>query len=257
MSYWEAFILAFIEGLTEFLPVSSTGHLIIAQSFLGQMEDSFYTQFNIIIQIGAIFSVLVLYWKRFLPDVSFYKKLIVAFLPAAILGLAVKDIIDAVLQSIHVVAIALILGGIVLVWTDKKWGHNPTAKIDDLSLLQCLKLGLIQCLAFIPGVSRSGATILGGMWLGLSRRESAEFSFFLGVVTLSAASLYKSYSALPGLDTSHIYLLMFGTVASFLFALLAIRFFLDLVSRYGFKHFGYYRIVLGTVILALIAGGWL
>ncbi len=254
MNYWEAFLLSFIEGLTEFLPISSTGHLILTQAFLGKGNDIFFTQFNVIIQIGAIFSVLVLYWRRFLPDVPFYRKLIAAFLPAAVLGLLVKDHIDRLLQSVFTVAVALILGGLVLIWTDKKFGQKPTSDIETLTLKQCFQLGLIQCLAFIPGVSRSGATILGGMWLGLSRKQAAEFSFFLGVLTLSAASVLKGYKIVPELPSEQISILLFGIVASFVIATLAIKFFLSLIGSFGFKYFGYYRVVLGSIILVMLYG---
>lgn len=251
MSYFQALLLSIIEGLTEFLPVSSTGHLIIASAMMGLEHDTFVTSFNIIIQFGAILSVLVLYWRRFLPNVEFYKKLIVAFLPAAVIGLLLKDHIDAVLHSVDIVAWALIIGGIILIWTDRKFVPKVPKNLDSLSLLDCLKLGLIQCLAFIPGVSRSGATILGGLYIGLSRKESAEFSFFLGVLTLSGASLIKSLKIFPTLEAHTWGILLFGILASFIFALIAIRFFLDLVSRYGFKHFGYYRIGLGVLILIM------
>lgn len=252
MNYIDVFILALIEGLTEFLPVSSTGHLILASNALGLNDEGFIKSFNIIIQFGAIASVLVLYWRRFLPNLAFYKRLIVAFLPAAIIGLLVKDKIDAILGSVEVVAWALILGGIVLIWSDKYFKSDRATKtIDTFSLADCLKLGLLQCFAFIPGVSRSGATIIGGLYLGLSRKEAAEFSFFLAVPTLTGASFIKTLGIIHTIESSQIGLLIVGCILSFIFALIAIKFFIDLVSRFGYKHFGVYRILLGTVILLL------
>lgn len=256
MDFWQILLLSFIEGLTEFLPVSSTGHLILTSAFMGINEEGFIKSFNIIIQFGAILSVLVLYWKRFLPDLEFYKKLVIAFLPAAVIGLAVKNHIEAVLGSVQVVAWALIVGGFALIWTDRYFKDHPgNKKIERMSWLDCLKLGLLQCFAFIPGVSRSAATIVGGLYLGLSRKEAAEFSFFLAVPTLAGATLVKTLGILPTLEASHWQILVAGMVLSFLFALIAIRFFIGIVSRFGFKHFGFYRIVLGVFILILVARG--
>lgn len=256
MHMFEVFILSLVEGLTEFLPVSSTGHLILTSFFMGIQEEGFVKSFNIIIQFGAILSVLVLYWKRFLPNLEFYKKLFIAFLPAAVIGLAVKSKIDQILDSVVIVAVALIIGGVILVWSDyyfKEAEKNPRQKIVSLSWKDCLKLGLIQCFAFIPGVSRSAATILGGLYLGLSRKEAAEFSFFLAVPTLTGAAFIKSLGVIKTIEQDQIFLLFSGVVLSFFFALLAIKFFITIVSRYGFKHFGYYRIVLGTLILIFLA----
>lgn len=261
MNYFEVFILSLIEGLTEFLPVSSTGHLIVASALMGIAEEGFVKSFNIIIQFGAIASVLVLYWRKFLPNVSFYKKLITAFLPAAIIGLLVKNKIDLILGSVEVVAWALIAGGLVLIASDYLFpetiGNNSRSlrKIDDLTLADCLKLGFIQCFAFIPGVSRSGATIIGGLWLKLSRKEAAEFSFFLAVPTLAGATLIKTLGIIKTIDSSQISFLLLGLVLSFVFALVAIRFFISMVSKFGFKHFGIYRIVLGVIILIFFYQG--
>lgn len=254
MNLFLIFVLAFVEGVTEFLPVSSTGHLILTSAFFGIHEDPFVQQFNIVIQFGAICSVLVLYWRRFLPsNWSFYRKLFIAFLPAALIGLLVKSKIDLILSNVAVVAWSLILGGVVLIWSDVKW-KNPAGKtIEQVSNQDAGWIGLLQCFAFIPGVSRSGATILAGLWRGLSRQSAAEFSFFLAVPTLSGAAMIKLVKAWPMMDTSRTYELLLGTVLAFIFALLAIRFFIALVSRFGFKHFGYYRIGLG--ILVLIFGG--
>lgn len=257
MNYIEALLLSFIEGLTEFLPISSTGHLILTSATIGISEDGFVKAFNIIIQFGAIASVLVLYWKRFLPDLKFYKKIFIAFLPSAIIGLAIKNKIDLLLGSVLVVAIAFIVGGVILIWTDlklKKTQENRKT-IDTLDWKTCFFIGLIQCLAFIPGISRAGATIVGGLFLGMDKKEATEFSFFLAVPTLTGASLVKSLQVIKMINSEQIGILIFGTVFSFIFALMAIKVFIRLVSKYGFKHFGYYRILVGIIILFLSFGG--
>lgn len=254
MTWLHAFILAVIEGLTEFLPISSTGHLIIASSLMGIEHDPFVKSFNIIVQTGAILSVLVLYWRRFLPNLEFYKKLIIAFLPAAVIGLAVKSKIDLLLDSVEVVAWALIVGGFVLIWMDRHLaGRRDQVKtVDSLSVMDCVKLGFFQCLAFVPGVSRSGATILGGLMLKMTRREAAEFSFFLAVPTLAGAGLIKTLPLLKTIEAGQVGILLFGMVVAFVVAILAIRFFIALVSKGGFTAFGLYRIVLGLGLLAMI-----
>jgi undecaprenyl-diphosphatase len=258
MTFLQVFLLSLIEGLTEFLPVSSTGHLIITSALMGLQEEGFIKSFNIIIQFGAILSVLVLYWRRFLPNLEFYKKLVIAFLPAAVIGLAVKSKIDLILGSVQIVAWALIVGGVILIWSDRYFQeHRQTRRIDDLNWKDCLKLGLLQCFAFIPGVSRSGATIVGGLYLGLTRKEAAEFSFFLAVPTLAGATLIKTMGIVKTLDSSHWKYLAAGTGLSFLFALFAVKFFIGVVSRFGFTQFGIYRIVLGTAILILVGTGML
>ena len=251
MTWLQAFILAVVEGLTEFLPISSTGHLIIVSSLMGNEHDAFVKSFNIIVQTGAILSVLVLYWRRFLPNLEFYKKLIIAFLPAAVIGLAVKSKIDLLLDSVEVVAWALVIGGVVLIWMDRKLVNrkDQTKTIDQLSLVDCVKLGLYQCLAFIPGVSRSGATIFGGLFLKMTRKEAAEFSFFLAVPTLAGAGLIKSLPLLKTIESEQIGLLLFGMFVAFVVAMIAIRFFIAMISRMGFTFFGIYRIALGLVLL--------
>lgn len=258
MLLWEIVILAVVEGLTEYLPISSTGHLIATAAILGISHDEFVKNFNIIIQAGAIFAVLVLYWKRFFPiRLEFYKKLLVAFLPAAVIGLLVKDKIDAVLDSVIVVSWTLVLGGVVLIWADKYFSGDRDGKktISDLTLTQCLSLGLIQCFAFLPGVSRAGATILGGMFLGLSKKEAAEFSFFLAVPTLTGASFIKILKVAKNIEGDQWSQIAIGTFLSWVVAILAIQFFLRLVQKFGFRHFGYYRIVFGAVLAFLIYQG--
>src|SRR5690606_18729209 len=210
--------------------------------------------FNIIIQFGAILAVLFLYWRRFLPSLNFYKKIFIAFLPAALIGLAVKDQIDAVLESVVIVAWALIIGGVVLILSDR-WFDKPNQSkksIDDLSTADCIKIGLVQCVAFIPGVSRAAATILGGLTFGMSRKEATEFSFFLAVPTLSGAAAIKTLGIIKTIQSDQVGLLIMGIVFSFIFAALAIKFFITFVSQHGFKFFGYYRILLGALILLLL-----
>lgn len=254
MSFWEVFILALIEGITEFLPVSSTGHLIVASHFLG-INGEFVTQFNVIIQFGAILAVLALYWKRFFPiNLSFYTKILTAFLPAAIVGLLVKDHIDQLLDSVQIVAWALLVGGIALVGMDRTLVKNTPATghhshIGDLSFKTCIGIGLFQCLAFIPGVSRSAATILGGILLGMDKRHATEFSFFLALPTLAGATLLKTIKIYPTIQSDQLVALTLGLGLSFAFAILAIRSFVALVSHGVFKWFGWYRIALGLVIL--------
>lgn len=260
MSTIHLFLLAIVEGLTEFLPISSTGHLIVVSALLGISEDEFVKSFNIIIQSGAIFSVLVLYWRRFFPiRLEFYKKIIVAFLPAAIIGLAVKSKIDLVLGSVQVVAWTLVLGGIVLIWADRKFkSQQGTGKtIADLSYANALAIGFIQCLAFLPGVSRAAATILGGMWMGLSKKEAAEFSFFLAVPTLTGASLIKTLGVIKHIQPGQWGDLALGLFIAFVVAIFAIRSFLGLVQRFGFDVFGWYRIVLGAILFTMIFQGML
>lgn len=244
-------LLSFIEGLTEFLPISSTGHLILTSAYLGLNEDFFIQSFNIIIQFGAILSVLVLYRRRFFPiRPLFYSRVLVAFLPAAIIGFLLKSKLELLLGSVYVVAVSLLVGGVLLIVMDKRAEKSaPSLELENLTIKQALILGLIQCFAMIPGVSRAGATILGGLGLGLSRKDATEFSFFLAVPTLTAAAGYKTLKILPQIQSSQLMDLLIGTVLSFIFALLAIRFFINLVSRFGLIHFGWYRIILGALIL--------
>ena len=252
MSIFEAIILAIVEGLTEFLPVSSTGHLILTSAIMGIENESFVQSFNIIVQFGAILSVLVLYWKKFLPNLEFYKKVLIGFLPAAVIGLLVKNQIDAVLGSVLVVAFALIVGGIVLIYVDKKIQHQQNTKtIDTLSLKECLLIGLIQCFAFIPGVSRSASTIIGGLYFKMTKKEAAEFSYYLAVPTLAGATFIKSLKIWPTILPEQIQILIIGCVVAFIVATIAIKAFIHLVSTIGFKGFGIYRIVVGTIILII------
>ncbi|MCM2278845.1 MAG: undecaprenyl-diphosphate phosphatase [Oligoflexia bacterium] len=256
METWHAILLAIVEGLTEYLPISSTGHIIIASSLLGIHEAPFTKDYTVIVQFGAILSVLVLYWRRFLHSFHFYQKLFVAFLPAAVLGLLLKNKIDALLGNVVVVAVALILGGVVLLFAEKWFSRpDPRHDISEVPYPQAALIGFIQCLAFVPGVSRSAATLLGGLSQRLSMKAAAEFSFFLAVPTLTGASLIKLLKALPTLDASHVQVLLIGNVVSFVVGAVTIRGFIGYLTRGGFRWFGYYRIALGLVILGLAASG--
>jgi undecaprenyl-diphosphatase len=254
MTIWQALLLAIIEGITEFLPVSSTGHMIIASSFMGISHSEFTKMYTVNIQFGAILSVLVLYTRRFLQTADFYYKLFVAFLPAAVIGFLLNDYIDALLENVFVVAISLLVGGIVLVFIDRIAQDAP--KDREITYPEALKIGFYQCIAMVPGVSRSAATIIGGMFQGLTRKQSAEFSFFLAVPTMAAAAGYKFLKTYESIEVSDIKILLFGNAVAFVVAMLAIRFFINFLTKYGFKVFGYYRIILGIILLALLAMGY-
>ena len=255
MNTLQAIVLAIIEGITEFLPVSSTGHMIIASSFFGIAHDDFTKLFTIVIQLGAILSVVVLYFKRFFQTLDFYFKLLVAFIPAVVLGLLLSDFIDGLLENPVTVAISLLIGGLILLKVDE-WFNNPntTETSQEITYLQAFKIGLFQCLAMIPGVSRSGASIVGGMSQKLSRTTAAEFSFFLAVPTMLGATVKKCYDYYKaGFELSHdqVNLLVIGNVVAFIVALLAIKTFIGFLTKNGFKVFGYYRIIAGIVLLLI------
>lgn len=262
MSILEAVIIAIVEGLTEFLPVSSTGHMIITSALLGINKDEFTKLFEVCIQLGAILAVVVLYWKKFFVfdknRMNFYIKLIVAVLPALLIGFLLSDKIDELLESPMVVGIMLLLGGIVLLFVDN-WFTKPAIDHDEqITLFKALKIGFWQCIAMIPGVSRSAATIIGGMQQKLTRNVAAEFSFFLAVPTMAAATGYK---LLKGKDLliSHpenIKILLIGNIVAFIVAMIAIKFFITTLKKYGFRAWGYYRIVVGIAILVAISMGY-
>jgi undecaprenyl-diphosphatase len=254
MTIWQAIILAIVEGITEFLPVSSTGHMIIASSFMGISHLEFTKMFTVNIQFGAILSVVVLYWKRFFQSTDFYFKLFVAFLPAAVLGFLLNDLIDSMLENVVVVAVSLLVGGVILIFIDRI--ANDETQERDISYFDALKIGFFQCIAMIPGVSRSASTIIGGMLQGLSRKQAAEFSFFLAVPTMAAAGGYKLLKTYDTIQASDIQTLLIGNVIAFVVAMLAIKFFINFLTKYGFKVFGYYRIILGIILLALLASGY-
>lgn len=275
MELIHAIVLAIIEGLTEFLPISSTGHMIIYSSLAGIAGNEFTKLYTVDIQFGCILSVLVLYHRRFLTDTrtgdvplpnwvkslpekmqrlaDFYAKILIAFLPAAVIGLLLNDFIDSLLENVTVVAIMLLVGGILLVFIDKILVDQP--KDHDITALDALKIGFFQCLAMVPGVSRSAATIIGGMTQGLNRKQAAEFSFFLAVPTMAAASGYKLLKTYKLLQPDDYQILLLGNAIAFVVGLLAIRGFVSFLTRYGFRLFGYYRIALGLLLLGLMASG--
>lgn len=275
MTVFEVIVIAIVEGLTEFLPVSSTGHMIIAQNVLGVESTEFVKAFTFIIQFGAILSVVVLYWKRFfrlnrtpLPDgasalrrflhkFDFYWKLFVAFIPAAVLGLLFSDMIDAMLESVMVVAVMLVIGGVFMLYCDRLFGNG--SENTRVTERRAFIIGLFQCISMIPGVSRSMATIVGGMAQKLTRKAAAEFSFFLAVPTMFAATVYKMYKLFSegGVEIirDNMTALIIGNIVAFVVAMLAIKFFISFVTKYGFKAFGWYRIIVGLAILALLLTG--
>jgi len=257
MNIVQTIILAIVEGITEFLPISSTGHMIIASSLMGIASDEFVKMFTVAIQFGAILSVIVLYWKNFFQSWDFYFKLFVAFLPAAFFGKLLNDQIDALLENATVVALMLLLGGIVLLFVDN-WFKKEGDDSKDLNYPKALKIGFFQVLAMVPGVSRSAATIIGGLTQGLSRKAAAEFSFFLAVPTMFAATVYKMYKYYGdgGFQNSDIPLLLLGNVVAFVVALIAIKGFITYLTKNGFRVFGWYRIVVGVIILALQIFGY-
>jgi len=262
MNIFESIILAIVEGLTEFLPVSSTGHMIIASSLMGIANDDFTKMFTVAIQFGAILSVVVLYCKRFLKSLDFYFKLVVAFIPAAILGFLLNDVIDALLENVLVVGFTLLAGGVLLVFIDQLLQEKEGTSKEEVTYLSAFKIGLFQCIAMVPGVSRSAATIIGGLTQKLSRKNAAEFSFFLAVPTMFAATFYKMYKYYKVLNASgatfshdQITMLIVGNVVAFIVALLAIKSFISYLTIHGFRVFGYYRIVVGIVIIVLVSMG--
>ncbi len=273
MGIFETIIIAIVEGLTEFLPVSSTGHMIIAQNVLGVESTDFVKAFTFIIQFGAILSVICLYWKRFfrlnkvpsgvsgkkafLIKYEFYWKLLIAFIPAAVLGLLFSDAIDAMLERVEVVAVTLVIGGVFMLFCDKIFGKGEKTVMTDKNAFM---VGLYQCISMIPGVSRSMATIVGGMSQGLTRKAAAEFSFFLAVPTMLAATAYKLLKLIidPVQRTilaDNMGILILGNAVAFAVALLAIKFFIGFVSKHGFKAFGWYRIIVGGAIIVMMLCG--
>jgi undecaprenyl-diphosphatase len=257
MNYFEAIILAVIEGLTEYLPVSSTGHMIIASSIMGIASDEFVKMFTIAIQFGAILSVVVLYWKRFFQSIDFYLKLFVAFLPAAVIGFLLNDYIDALLENVIVVAFSLMIGGVVLLFVDK-WFKYQENDPDEMTYGKALAVGFFQVIAMVPGVSRSAATIIGGLSQNLTRTAAAEFSFFLAVPTMFAATAYKmlKFQKEVGFTLENIPVLLVGNVIAFVVAMVAIKSFITFLTKHGFEMFGWYRIALGAIILILYSLGY-
>lgn len=263
MGWLDAIILAIIEGITEFLPISSTGHMIIGEELLKLDKDSFEKLFLVSIQFGAILSVVILYWRKFFQSINFYIKLFVAFIPAAIFGFIFNDLIDKLLDSVLVVAISLFIGGIILIFVDKWFIKNETDLKEEnqqITYKKALLIGLFQVISMIPGVSRSAATIIGGLTQKLNRKNAAEFSFFLAVPTMFAASIYKTYDFIDengmSLIIEKLPLLLIGNLVAFVVAMIAIKTFINILTKYGFKVFGYYRIALGAVIILLFLLGF-
>jgi undecaprenyl-diphosphatase len=262
MSYLQALIIAIVEGITEFLPISSTGHMVLTASALGIEKDAFTKLFIETIQFGAIISVIILYWRKFFDfrKLNLYIKLVVAFIPAAIVGILLKEHIDMMLEKPVFIAVITLLGGILLLFVDKWFNKEETTNVDNVTYKKSFIIGVFQLLAIIlPGFSRSAATIIGGMQQKLNRKTAAEFSFFLAVPTLAGAfakSIWDTYQHTPEmLTTQNMQVLAFGNVIAFIVAMIAIKSFISYLTKYGFKAFGYYRIVLGAIILLLVAFG--
>jgi undecaprenyl-diphosphatase len=262
MNSFQAILIAIIEGLTEYLPVSSTAHMVFLSSYFGIQEDDFVKLFQVSIQFGAILAVVALYWKKFFDfsKLSFFIKLACAVVPALVLGKLFDDAIEAVLGNPIPIAIVLILGGIVLLFIDSKFQNPTILKEEDITIKKAVTIGFWQCLAMMPGTSRSAASIIGGMQQGLSRHAAAEFSFFLAVPTMLAVTCYsvflKTYEAsqMKGYELilksdEHIQLFLLGNVVAFVIAILAIKFFIEIIKQYGFKPWGWYRIVVGALLL--------
>lgn len=259
MTLIQAIIIAIVEGITEFLPISSTGHMIIASSLMGINEDQFTKTFEVAVQLGAILAVVVLYWKKFFDfgRWQFYLKLIVAVIPALLLGFLFSDNIDKLLESPTVVAITMLAGGVFLLFIDRVFNHHPIDREEDISFRRAFVIGIWQCLAMIPGVSRSAASIIGGMQQKLTRRLAAEFSFFLAVPTMMAATGYKLLKEYKNIHAEQVQLLVVGNVVAFIVAVLAIKFFIGFLQKHGFRLFGIYRIIAGIVLLVLIWLGYI
>ncbi len=259
MTFLDAIILAIIEGLTEFLPISSTGHMIIASTLMCNASDSFVKLFTVAIQFGAILSVVLVYFQKFLQSFRFYLLLFVAFVPTAIIGLLAKKHIDALLENVAVVAWSLLLGGVILLFVDRFFaGNEQQEKEPKLDFKSAFIIGTIQCIAMVPGVSRSAATIIGGLSQKLTRKTAAEFSFFLAVPTMFAATLKSMYDEKELLmqSSGREWLLLFvGNAVAFIVAYLAIKSFISFLQQKGFRAFGWYRIALGAFLLILLAMG--
>lgn len=262
MNTIQSIIIAVVEGLTEFLPISSTGHMIITEKLLNLSENDFSKVFTIAIQLGAILAVVVLYWKKFIDfkNWQFYAKLIAAVMPAIILGFLFSKKIDALLESSTTVAISMLAGGIILIFIDNVFKEHTIHDEKEVSFGRAIMIGIWQCLAMIPGISRSAASIIGGMQQKLTRNAAAEFSFFLAVPTMLAATGYKLlkyYKEYGGFSSNEIKQLAIGNVVAFIVALLAIKFFIGFLKKHGFRIWGYYRIIVGIILLILIYTGYI
>jgi undecaprenyl-diphosphatase len=269
MNIFQAIVVAIVEGITEYLPISSTGHMIVTSSLMGIQKEEFTKLFEVAIQLGAILAVVVLYWRKFFDFArwQFYVKLIIAVVPALVLGLLFSDKIDALLESPTTVAVTMLLGGIVLLFIDKLFNQQENIKTvtteQNISYGKAFAVGLWQCIAMVPGVSRSAATIIGGMQQKLTRKLAAEFSFFLAVPTMCAATAHSLFlkewgpSKQKGYDlilssSDNLYAFIVGNIVAFVVAMVAIRFFIGFLQKRGFRLFGWYRIIAGIVLLILI-----
>lgn len=273
MTVVESIIIAIVEGLTEFLPVSSTGHMMLTQGILGVQSTAFTKAFTVMIQFGAILSVLCYYWRRFLPfghhgapesapredglsGLNLYVLMFIGFLPAAVLGFLLDDYIESLLGNLWVVVATLFVGGVAMIYLDKRLANDKPQRVTPM---RAVVIGFFQCIAMIPGVSRSMATIFGGMQQGLTRAQAAEFSFFLAIPTMFGATLYKGYKLYSDYGVEIFQdnwrVLLAGNVVAFLVALAAIKYFIGFVSKYGFRAFGYYRIVLAVLFAILMLAG--
>ncbi len=262
MTIVQSIIIAIVEGITEFIPISSTGHMIIAEKLLNISDDGFNAVFTVAIQLGAILSVVVLYWKK-LFDFSrwqFYVKLAVAVIPALVLGFLFSSKIDTLLNSSITVAVSMLVGGIILLFIDNVF-KNPTIHNEkEVPFVKAFIIGIWQCIAMIPGVSRSAASIIGGMQQKLTRSAAAEFSFFLAVPTMLAATVYKIYKYTKeygSFSSDQIKILTLGNVVAFIVALIAIKFFITMLKKYGFRIWGIYRVIVGIALLIMIYTGFL
>jgi undecaprenyl-diphosphatase len=253
MSPLDAVIIAIVEGITEFLPISSTGHMIITEGILGLKNTDFTKTFIVNIQFGAILSVVVLYWRKFFQSLDFYIKLFIAFIPAAVIGFLLHDFIDDLFESVVVVAVTMLAGGIILLFVDR-WFCNPSQD-QSITGKKALIIGCFQCIAMIPGVSRSAAAMIGGMSQKLDRATAAEFSFFLAVPTMFAASAYKLIKNYQTITSETIGILLLGNAVAFVVAMLAIKSFIAYLTKHGFIVFGWYRIAIGLLLLILYASG--
>ncbi|CAN5273440.1 undecaprenyl-diphosphate phosphatase [soil metagenome] len=259
MTITEAIIIAIVEGITEFIPISSTAHMRITESFMGiSLQDPFVEAFTIAIQLGAILSVVVLYWRKFFDftRINLYLKLMIAVVPALVFGFLFSKRIDEILEKPYILATIMLTGGVILLFVDK-WFKRPVIHHEkNISFFTSFKIGLFQCLAILfPGLSRSAATIIGGMSLKLDRSIAAEFSFLLAVPTMLAATVYKLYKYTKeygAFSNEEVKLLSIGNIVAFIVALLAIKFFINFLKKYGFRMWGIYRIVVGLTLLFLI-----
>lgn len=265
MTVFEAIVIAIVEGITEFIPISSTGHMIIAGKLLNIPSDDFTKMFTVAIQLGAILAVVILYYRKFFipkdgwkKQWEFYFKLAAGVIPALIFGLLFSDKIDEMLESTTTVAVSLLAGGVILLFIDKWFNKHTTDDAREVTFRQSLIIGTWQCLAMIPGVSRSAASIIGGMQQKLTRSAAAEFSFFLAVPTMLAATAYKlfgHYRDTGGFTGEEIKLLTIGNLVAFVVAMMAIKFFISFLKKYGFRFWGIYRIIVGIILLVMVYTG--